>query len=164
MFTTRPDTIFGATFMVVAPEHPLVAELTTNEQRAEVEQYQQWAGARTDVDRMEAKEKTGVFTGGYVVNPANAEKIPVWVADYVLMGYGTGAIMAVPAHDERDHAFAKKYNLPIIEVVEPVTGKLQDNPEQRKSIVALVHNPRADEVLVINWGSKQGGHLLVAVS
>lgn len=161
VFTTRPDTIFGATFMVVAPEHPLVAELTTDEQRAEVEQYQQWAGARTDVDRMEAKEKTGVFTGGYVVNPANAEKIPVWVADYVLMGYGTGAIMAVPAHDERDHAFAKKYNLPIVEVIEPVTGKLQDNPELRKSIVALVHNSRTDEVLVINWGAKQGGYLLV---
>lgn len=117
VFTTRPDTIFGATFMVIAPEHPFVEKLTTDEQRAEIEQYQQWAGTRTDVDRMEAKEKTGVFTGGYVVNPANAEKIPVWVADYVLMGYGTGAIMAVPAHDERDHAFAKKNNLPIIEVI-----------------------------------------------
>ncbi len=117
VFTTRPDTIFGATFMVVAPEHPLAAEFTTDQQRDEVEQYQQWAGARTDVDRMEAKEKTGVFTGSYVVNPANAEKIPVWIADYVLMGYGTGAIMAVPAHDERDHAFAKKYNLLIIEVI-----------------------------------------------
>lgn len=117
VFTTRPDTLFGATFMVIAPEHPLVKSLTTDDQREEVRRYRQWAGSRTDVDRMEAKEKTGVFTGSYVVNPANAEKIPIWVADYVLMGYGTGAIMAVPAHDERDHAFAKKYNLPIVEVI-----------------------------------------------
>lgn len=156
VFTTRPDTIFGATFMVVAPEHPLVADLTTEEQCSEVEKYQQWAGTRTDVDRMEAKEKTGVFTGGYVVNPANAEKIPVWVADYVLMGYGTGAIMAVPAHDERDHAFAKKYNLQIIEVItnedkasEPYAGDgvMQNSgqfdglksPEAKKKIVEWLH-------------------------
>ncbi len=161
VFTTRPDTIFGATFMVVAPEHPLVEQLTTPEQRKAVEEYVETAGARTDVDRMEAKEKTGVFTGSYVVNPATAEKIPVWVADYVLMGYGTGAIMAVPAHDERDFAFASQYDLPIVEVIEPVTGKPQDNPEHRMSIVALVHNPRTDEVLMINWGEEQGGHLLI---
>lgn len=117
VFTTRPDTVFGATFMVIAPEHPLVGELTTEDQRIAVEQYVEWAGGRTDVDRMEAKEKSGVFTGSYVVNPASGDKVPVWVADYVLMGYGTGAIMAVPAHDERDHAFAKKYDLPIVEVI-----------------------------------------------
>lgn len=117
VFTTRPDTVFGATFMVIAPEHPLVAELTTQDQQLAVEQYVEWAGTRTDVARMEAKEKTGVFTGSYVVNPASGQKVPVWIADYVLMGYGTGAIMAVPAHDERDWAFAKKYDLPIVEVI-----------------------------------------------
>lgn len=160
VFTTRPDTIFGATFMVIAPEHPLVETLTTQKQKTEVAQYVEWAGSRTDVDRMEAKEKTGVFTGSHVINPANGEQIPVWVADYVLMGYGTGAIMAVPAHDERDYAFAKKYNLPITKVIEPVTGDPQIDPEHRKSIVALVHNPRTDEVLTINWG-EQGGRLLI---
>ncbi len=160
VFTTRPDTIFGATFMVIAPEHPLVETLTTDKHKIEVTQYVEWAGSRTDVDRMEAKEKTGVFTGSHVINPANGEQIPVWVADYVLMGYGTGAIMAVPAHDERDYAFAKKYNLPISKVIEPVTGEPQIDPEHRKSIVALVHNPRTDEVLTINWG-EQGGRLLI---
>ena len=160
VFTTRPDTIFGATFMVIAPEHPLVETLTTDKHKIEVAQYTEWAGSRTDVDRMEAKEKTGVFTGSHVINPANGEKIPVWVADYVLMGYGTGAIMAVPAHDERDYAFAKKYNLRVSKVIEPVTGEPQIDPEHRKSIVALVHNPRTDEVLTINWG-EQGGRLLI---
>lgn len=160
VFTTRPDTIFGATFMVIAPEHPLVPVITTDKHKAEVEQYVEWAGSRTDVDRMEAKEKTGVFTGSHVINPANGEQIPVWIADYVLMGYGTGAIMAVPAHDDRDYTFAKKYNLPITKVVEPVTGEPQVDPEHRMSIVALVHNPRTDEVLTIDWG-EQGGRLLV---
>lgn len=160
VFTTRPDTIFGATFMVIAPEHPLVSTLTTDKHKAEVDQYIEWTGSRTDVDRMEAKEKTGVFTGSHVINPANGEEIPVWIADYVLMGYGTGAIMAVPAHDDRDYAFAKKYNLPIKKVIEPVTGEPQVDPEHRMSIVALVHNPRSDEVLMINWGA-QGGRLLI---
>lgn len=117
VFTTRPDTIFGATFMVIAPEHPLVEKLTTREQAQAMQHYVEEAGGRTDVDRMEAKDKTGVFTGSYVVNPANAEKVPIWVADYVLMGYGTGAIMAVPAHDERDYEFARAYKLPIVEVI-----------------------------------------------
>ncbi len=118
VFTTRPDTIFGATFMVLAPEHPLVHKLTTDEQKQHVTTYVVAAEAKTDVERQETdREKTGVFTGSYAVNPANGEKIPVWVADYVLYGYGTGAIMAVPAHDERDHAFAEKFNLPIVRVI-----------------------------------------------
>jgi leucyl-tRNA synthetase len=117
VFTTRPDTIFGATYMVVAPEHPLVDALTTNEQRAAVEQYRAQARLKSDLERGIDAEKTGVFTGGFVVNPATGAKIPVWSADYVLMGYGTGAIMAVPGHDERDYAFARKFQLPIVEVV-----------------------------------------------
>ncbi len=161
VFTTRPDTLHGVTFMVVAPEHPLVKQLTASQQEAEVAKYVEWAGTRTDVDRMEAKEKTGVFTGGFVKHPLTGEKIPVWIADYVLMGYGTGAIMAVPAHDERDNQFARKFDLPIIEVIEPVTGTPQDDPEQRRSIVALVRNPQTDEVLAINWGKDHGGHLLI---
>ena len=117
VFTTRPDTLFGATFMVLAPEHELVAKLTTDDQREAVEAYVAATTKKSDVERQEAKEKTGVFTGGYAINPATNEQIPVWIADYVLTGYGTGAIMAVPAHDERDHAFAQKFELPIVRVV-----------------------------------------------
>ncbi len=117
VFTTRPDTLFGATFMVLAPEHDLVEKITTAEQKAAVDAYVKEATKKTEVERQAAKEKTGVFTGSYAINPINGEKIPVWVADYVLAGYGTGAIMAVPAHDERDNEFAKKFDLPIIEVV-----------------------------------------------
>ncbi|MCE7936835.1 leucine--tRNA ligase [Candidatus Saccharibacteria bacterium CPR2] len=118
IFTTRPDTLFGATFMVLAPEHPLVKSITTEERREQVEKYIKQAQTKTDVDRMdENREKTGVFTGAYAINPVNNEKIPVWIADYVLMGYGTGAIMAVPAHDERDWEFAKKYKIEIRKVV-----------------------------------------------
>ncbi len=123
VFTTRPDTLWGATFMVLSPEHPLVASLTTPEQRPEVEAYQGQAARQSDIDREAVdKEKTGVFTGGYVVNPVNNQRIPIWIADYVLMTYGTGAIMAVPAHDERDFAFAKKFGLPIIPVIEGEGG------------------------------------------
>ena len=118
VFTTRPDTLWGATFMVLAPEHPLVEKLTSTEQRAQVEEYRLFASRQTDVQRESAdKEKTGVFTGGYAINPVNNERIPIWIADYVLMTYGTGAIMAVPAHDERDGAFALKFGLPIIPVI-----------------------------------------------
>ncbi len=120
VFTTRPDTLWGATFMVLAPEHPLVAELTTDEQRAEVEAYVTQAARQTEIDRMAVdKEKTGVFIGAYAINPVNNERIPIWIADYVLMTYGTGAIMAVPCGDERDFEFATKYNLPIPVVVAP---------------------------------------------
>ena len=118
VFTTRPDTIFGATFLVLAPEHPLVANLVTDDTRAEVEKYIKDTQKKSDIERQENKEKTGVFTGSYAINPATGEKIPVWVADYVLMGYGTGAIMAVPAHDERDFEFAEKFNLPVKTVIE----------------------------------------------
>lgn len=160
IFTTRADTLFGATFMVIAPEHPLLHKIVTTEQKLEIEQYVTNAGEKTDVDRMAQTEKTGVFTGGYAINPINNEKIPIWVADYVLMGYGTGAIMAVPAHDERDYEFAKKYDLPITIVIEPETGIPQDNPEYRRSIVALVRDPKTNKYLSINWG-KQGGNIFI---
>ena len=120
VFTTRPDTVYGATFMVLAPEHPLVEKLTTPEQRAAVQEYVASAGRQTEIERLTVeKEKTGVFTGAYALNPATGARIPIWIADYVLMGYGTGAIMAVPAHDERDFAFATKYGLPIPVVIRP---------------------------------------------
>lgn len=123
VFTTRPDTLFGATYMVLAPEHELVAKITSAEQKAAVEAYQAQAAAKSEFERADAeKEKTGAFTGAYAINPLNGAKIPVWIADYVLTGYGTGAIMAVPAHDDRDYAFAKKFNLPIIEVIESEQG------------------------------------------
>lgn len=119
VFTTRPDTLFGATFLVLAPEHPLARELATDETRAELETYIAEAIKKSEIERQsETKEKTGVFTGSYAINPINGEKVPVWVADYVLGGYGTGAIMAVPAHDARDYEFAKKFAIPIKEVIE----------------------------------------------
>ncbi len=120
VYTTRPDTLFGATYMVLAPEHELVSQITTPQQRGAVRAYVEEAKHKSDLDRTaDTKEKTGVFTGAYAINPVNGEKIPIWVADYVLMGYGTGAIMAVPAHDTRDFEFAQKFNLPIIQVVRP---------------------------------------------
>jgi leucyl-tRNA synthetase len=119
VFTTRPDTLWGATFMVFSPEHPLVDKITSPEQKAAVEAYKAQAARESDIEREAVdKEKTGVFTGGYVTNPVNQARIPIWIADYVLMSYGTGAIMAVPAHDERDFAFARKYELPIVPVIQ----------------------------------------------
>ncbi|KAF0112160.1 MAG: leucyl-tRNA synthetase [Chloroflexi bacterium] len=121
VFTTRPDTLWGATFMVLAPEHPLVQKLTTPEQQAEVEQYILDSTRQTDIQREASdKVKTGVFTGGYAINPVSGERIPVWIADYVLMTYGTGAIMAVPAHDQRDFEFARAFNLPVKVVIQPM--------------------------------------------
>ncbi|CAM3982445.1 leucine--tRNA ligase [Alkalicoccus chagannorensis] len=118
VFTTRPDTLFGATYLVLAPEHPMVEDITTDEQRDAVAQYQKQVGTKSDLERTElAKEKTGVFTGGYAVHPVSGEDVPVWIADYVLISYGTGAIMAVPGHDERDYDFASAFGLPIVEVV-----------------------------------------------
>ncbi|MGI8973911.1 MAG: leucine--tRNA ligase [Gaiella sp.] len=141
VFTTRPDTLFGATFFVVAPEHSLVSELVAGtEHQAEVEAYVRRTAARSAVER-ETKEKDGVFTGRHAVNPVNGETIPIWVADYVLVEYGTGAIMAVPAHDERDHAFAERYGLEIRQVVAPADGS---EPADEGAFVA--HSP--DEVLV----------------
>jgi leucyl-tRNA synthetase len=124
VFTTRPDTLWGATFMVLAPEHPLVSRITTDTQRAELDSYVYQTSRLDEITRGAAdKEKTGVFTGGYAVNPVNGERIPIWIADYVLMTYGTGAIMAVPAHDERDFDFALKFGLPIVPVIDRPDGR-----------------------------------------
>jgi leucyl-tRNA synthetase len=141
VFTTRPDTVYGATFMVLAPEHPLVAALTTNERKADVEAYVAAARRETEIERMNTeRDKTGVFIGAHAINPMTGERIPIWIADYVLPGYGTGAIMAVPAHDERDYAFAEKFGLPIRYVVAPASGQLPEGE-------ALVEHT-TDEVLV----------------
>jgi leucine--tRNA ligase len=118
VFTTRPDTLFGATYVALAPEHPLVSQLVNADTRAKVEAYIQAAQKKSDVERQENKDKTGVFTGSYAINPVNGQKLPIWVADYILGGYGTGAIMAVPAHDERDLEFAEKFDLPVVQVIE----------------------------------------------
>jgi len=127
VFTTRPDTIFGATYLVLAPEHPLVPEITTDENRLQVESYIKQAAEKSDLERTElAKEKTGVPTGGYAINPANNQRIPIWIADYVLAHYGTGAIMAVPGHDTRDNEFARQFGLPIVQVIEPADGEQID--------------------------------------
>jgi leucyl-tRNA synthetase len=128
VFTTRPDTLWGATFMVLAPEHPLVAKVTTPDQKKAVEEYTDEAAHKTEIQRAAAdKEKTGVFTGGYAINPVNKQKIPIWIADYVMMGYGYGAIMAVPAHDERDFDFARMYGLEIIPVIQPENEDFDGN-------------------------------------
>lgn len=161
VFSTRPDTIFGATFIVLAPEHPLSLQLAVGDFKEATESYIKEAVKKSEIERTnDTKEKTGVFTGSYAVNPVSGEKVPVWVADYVLGGYGTGAVMGVPAHDERDNAFAEKYKLPIIQVIQPETGTPQENPESRQSIVAIVQNPATGKFLSINWGA-QGGSLFV---
>jgi leucyl-tRNA synthetase len=138
VFTTRPDTLFGATYMVLAPEHPLVDRITTEAHRADVAAYREAAARKSDLDRTDlAKSKTGVFTGGHAINPVNGQKVPVWIADYVLMGYGTGAIMAVPGHDERDFAFARQYDLPIVRVVARDLGQADtplDRPEPEPGV------------------------------
>jgi leucyl-tRNA synthetase len=133
VYTTRPDTLFGATYMVVAPEHALIQEITTPEHKDQVAAYQRAAALKSDLDRTElAKEKTGVFSGTYAINPVNGQKIPVWIADYVLTGYGTGAIMAVPAHDTRDFEFAKQFNIPVVCIMNPLT----DDAELREKVLA----------------------------
>ncbi len=141
IFTTRPDTLWGATFMVLAPEHPLVDSITTREFRSHVEDYKSEAARMDEIARSaKDKEKTGVFTGGYATNPVNGEQIPVWIADYVMMGYGTGAIMAVPAHDERDFAFATKYGLEIRRVI---TG-----PDGATGALEAAYDSKSEGVLV----------------
>ncbi len=133
VYTTRPDTLFGATYMVVSPEHPLVDDLVTPEYRQAVDEYVQAASLKSDLDRTElAKDKTGVFTGRYAINPVTGLPIPIWIADYVLMGYGTGAIMAVPAHDTRDFEFAMKFNIPVICILDPVKAE----SELREKVLA----------------------------
>jgi leucyl-tRNA synthetase len=134
IYTTRPDTLYGATYMVVAPEHPLVERLTTDEHKSAVEAYRQQAARKSDLDRTDlAKHKTGEFTGSYAINPANGEAVPIWVADYVLISYGTGAIMAVPAHDERDFEFAQQFNIPIKAVLDPGD---RANEKEREEILS----------------------------
>ena len=117
VYTTRPDTLHGATFMVLAPEHAMAKELATDETREDVEKYIFNASMKSNIDRLQDKEKTGVFTGSYAINPLNGAKVPIWLSDYVLADYGTGAIMCVPAHDDRDFEFATKFNIPIIQVI-----------------------------------------------
>ncbi len=146
VFTTRPDTLFGATYMVLAPEHPLVNVITVEGQRDEVRKYQQQAKLKSELERGIDVDKTGVFTGGYAINPATGKDIPIWIADYVLMGYGTGAIMAVPGHDERDHAFARKFDLPIVEVI--AGGNVADKPHTDTEKSTAVNS--ANEEVSIN--------------
>ncbi len=149
VFTTRPDTLFGATYMVLAPEHPLVDVVTSGEEKAAVQAYRESAAKKSDLQRQELdKEKTGVFTGGYAVNPVNGKRLPIWIADYVLMGYGTGAIMAVPAHDERDWAFAQQYQLPIEEVI--AGGKVQESAFINTDHGTVVNSATADGSFSLN--------------
>ena len=129
VYTTRPDTLYGATFMVLAPEHAMAKSLATDETRADVEAYIQMAANKSSVDRLQGKEKTGVFTGSYAINPLNGAKVPIWLSDYVLADYGTGAIMCVPAHDDRDFAFATKFNIPIIQVIAKDGKKIENMTE-----------------------------------
>jgi len=137
VFTTRPDTLWGATFMVLAPEHPLVGKLTTDDHRTAVDAYQLEAARQSDIERESMdKEKTGVFTGSYAINPVNGERIPIWIADYVLMTYGTGAIMAVPAHDQRDFEFARKYDIEVRVVIQPEDVDALDGATMPESVPA----------------------------
>ncbi|MBI2096511.1 MAG: class I tRNA ligase family protein, partial [Candidatus Taylorbacteria bacterium] len=164
VFTTRPDTVFGATYVVLAPEHPLVREITSPKSeipnKDQIEKYINETKKKTERERSENKEKTGVRLEGIsAINPATKEEIPIFIADYVLGSYGTGAIMAVPAHDERDHEFAKKFNLPIQYVIDPVTGDKQENPKHKNKIVAVVE--RGGELLTIRWPDELGGRLLI---
>jgi leucyl-tRNA synthetase len=149
VFTTRPDTLYGATFMVLAPEHELVGSITTSEQKPAIEEYARVAQQKSELERQTSKEKTGVFTGAYATNPVNGQEIPIWIADYVLEGYGTGAIMAVPAHDERDNEFARKFNLPITQVVmhfvtyDEGPNKVRDGVDwiERETVDAIIIAP-----------------------
>ena len=171
VYTTRVDTVYGMTYAVLAPDHPRVYDFITDEQSAECEAYSTEAASRSDQDRTnEGKEKTGVFTGSYVVNPFNGESVPLWIADYVLGHYGTGAVMAVPAHDERDFAFAKRYDLPVRQSIAPyliMWGK--NGPKewfqktQRKTVNAIIEYNgqylvlKEPENYRILWGGIESG-------
>jgi len=151
VFTTRPDTLYGATYMVLAPEHPLAKKLATPEQKGEVVEYINKASHKTELERKEGeKDKTGVFTGAYAINPGTKEKIPVWIADYVLMGYGTGAIMAVPAHDQRDGEFALKFNLPIKTVILQDFGDSLPDEQYVEGSVIVPYNPKTELFLALD--------------
>lgn len=162
VFSTRPDTLFGATYMVLAPEHPLVDAITTPAQKAAVNAYVDEAARKSDLDRTgDVKLKTGVFTGGYAVNPANGEEIPVWIADYVLISYGTGAIMAVPGHDVRDWEFAKQFGLPIVEVVSGGNVEIEAFTDSEKGVAVnsgFLDGMRVPEAkkTMISWLEEQG--------
>ena len=140
VYTTRPDTLYGATFMVLAPEHAMAKALATDETRADVEEYIQMAANKSSVDRLQGKEKTGVFTGSYAINPLNGAKVPIWLSDYVLADYGTGAIMCVPAHDDRDFAFATKFNIPIIQVIAKDGKEIENMTEAYTDAVGTMIN------------------------
>ena len=161
VFTTRCDTLFGATYCVLAPEHKLVDVITTPEHKEEVEKYKYECTLKNDMERTELnKEKTGVFTGAYAINPVNGAKVPIYISDYVLAIYGTGAIMAVPAHDERDYEFATKFNIPIVQVLEEVTGTPHEGETKKNSIVAILYDEANDKYLTINW-HEMGGRLFI---
>ena len=163
VYTTRPDTLFGATYMVISPEHPILKELEDKiENLDEVQEYQKQASLKSAFERSELnKEKTGVEIKGITaINPLTNKEIPIWISDYVLITYGTGAIMAVPAHDTRDYEFAKKFNLPIVQVLEEETGRPHENEFSKKSIVAIVYDEKNDKFLTINW-HKNGGRLFI---
>ena len=156
VFSTRPDTLFGATFLVLAPEHPLAQQLVTPETEEKVQTYIDEATRKSEIERMnDSREKTGVFTGSYATNPATGEKIPIWVADYVLAGYGTGAIMAVPAHDERDFAFAEKFNLPIRDVVARDFGEELPNAKDVEGVGVVAYDPNTKQFLSLMNGDKR---------
>ena len=140
VYTTRPDTLYGATFMVLAPEHAMAKALATDETRADVEEYIQMAANKSSVDRLQGKEKTGVFTGSYAINPLNGAKVPIWLSDYVLADYGTGAIMCVPAHDDRDFEFAKKFDIPIIQVIAKDGKEIENMTEAYTEAVGTMIN------------------------
>lgn len=167
VFTTRPDTLFGATVLVLAPEHPLAKKVAVSETKETVNAYILEAARKSEIERMnDTREKTGVFTGSHAINPATGEKIPIWIADYVLAGYGTGAIMAVPAHDERDFAFAEKFNIPIIQVIaptvtDPVNPPREDKEDTTRTVVqCLVKHPTEDKYLTLKW-TKHDWHTLI---
>jgi len=158
VFTTRPDTLFGATFVVIAPEHPLAKKLAVGEFKESVEKYINESIKKSEIERMnDTREKTGVFTGSYVINPVNGDKAPVWIADYVLSGYGTGAIMAVPAHDERDYAFAKKFNLPIKQVIMPCEVDSINPPKsgfdmvERDTVIVHLKDKSTGKFALLDW-------------
>lgn len=156
IFTTRPDTLFGATFLVLAPEHPLVETLTTTAQRPAVEAYRAEVAHQLERERLEQERpKSGVFTGSYALHPATGKPLPIWIADYVLLHYGTGAIMAVPGHDERDHAFARTFGLPIRQVVAPADGSLWDIPEAAFTADGIAVNSSADSICLDGLPTRQ---------
>jgi len=158
VFTTRADTLFGATYLVLAPEHELVDKITTDENRQKVNDYLEMIASKSDLDRTDlGKEKTGVFTGSFAINPINGREIPIWIADYVLATYGTGAVMAVPAHDERDFDFAKKFDLPIINVIIPeiIYHKYPPRADkewaERTAVESIIYDPKTNKFLCLRW-------------